>query len=215
MATLPEFKQRQIARRSTSDIDRLAKQYKASVDAMTGEYQTAFTGYQAGVAEKMKPFEAQMANYKDSLLPTYEAQKTAYQKRLDDYNVLLADLNKNPVIEKQGTRTVMQPVPFIPPIGTGGAGPAGGGGVGGPQFMPVDEQYTYYEKRPIPKFTDKAPLTPAIPVSPDIPAFDSSQFDAQKGQAESTFNREVGERRAAKLGAVSRRGARPLLSGVK
>ena len=211
MATLPEFKQRQIARRSTSDIDRLAKQYKASVDAMTGEYQTAFTGYQAGVAEKMKPFEAQMANYKDSLLPTYEAQKTAYQKRLDDYNVLLADLNKNPVIEKQGTHTVMEPLPFIPPIGTGGAGPAGGG----PQWTPVERPYTYYEERPIPKFTDKAPPTPAIPVSPEIAAFDSSQFDAKKGQAESTFKREVGERRAAKLGAVSRRGARPLLSGVK
>jgi len=49
MATLPQFKQRQIARRSTSDIDRLAKQYKSSIDAITGEYQTAFTGYQTGV----------------------------------------------------------------------------------------------------------------------------------------------------------------------
>ena len=58
MATLPQFKQRQLARRSTSDIDRLTKQYKANIDALTGEYQTAFTGYQAGVAEKMKPFEA-------------------------------------------------------------------------------------------------------------------------------------------------------------
>ena len=44
MATLPQFKQRQIARRKTSDIDRLAKQYKANIDALTGEYQTAFTG---------------------------------------------------------------------------------------------------------------------------------------------------------------------------
>ena len=65
MATLPQFKQRQIARRKTSDIDRLAKQYKANIDALTGEYQTAFTGYKAGVAEKMRPFEEQMAAYKE------------------------------------------------------------------------------------------------------------------------------------------------------
>ena len=97
MATLPQFKQRQLARRSTSDIERLAKQYQSNVEALTGEYQTAFTGYQAGVAEKMKPFEAQMATYKESLLPTYEAQKATYQKQLDDYNAVLAEIEKNPV----------------------------------------------------------------------------------------------------------------------
>lgn len=210
MATLPQYKQRQIARRSTSDIDRLAKQYKSSVDALTGEYQTAFTGYQAGVADQMKPFEAQMANYKDSLLPTYETQKTAYKKKLDDYNVLLADLEKNPLIERQGTRLEAELLPsFSPHLGPGGAGAAG------QQYGFVERPYTYYEERPIPKFTDKAPPTPAIPVSPEIAAFDSSQFDAKKGQAESAFKREVGERRASKISAVSRRNARPLLSGAK
>jgi len=208
MATLPQFKQRQIARRSTSDIDRLAKQYKSSVDALTGEYQTAFTGYQAGVAEQMKPFEAQMANYKDSLLPTYEAQKTAYQKKLDDYNATLAELEENPLIEKQGTRLEPVPLPSSPHLGPGGAG-------AGPQYGFVERPYTYYEERPIPKFTDKAPPTPAIPVSPEIAAFDSSQFDAKKGQAESAFKREVGERRAAKLGAVSRKMSRPMLRGAE
>jgi len=104
MATLPQFKQRQIARRSTSDIDRLAKQYKSNIDALTSEYQTAFTGYQAGVAEKLKPFEEQMATYKESLLPTYEAQKSAYQKKLDEYTATLAELEKNPVTERTGIK---------------------------------------------------------------------------------------------------------------
>jgi hypothetical protein len=202
MATLPQFKQRQIARRSTSDIDRLAKQYKSSVDAMTGEYQTAFTGYQAGVAEKMKPFEQQMKTYKESLLPTYESQKGEYQKKLDEYTKTLAEIDKNPTIEKTGTRLMVNPM--WNPMSNVPTGP-----------MNYEEEYTYYEERPIPKFTDKAPETPVLPIAPEVAAFDSTQFEAKKGQAESEFKREIGERRAAKLGAVSRKGARPLLSGAK
>jgi hypothetical protein len=202
MATLPQFKQRQIARRSTSDIERLAKQYKSSVDALTGEYQTAFTGYQAGVAEKMKPFEAQMATYKESLLPTYEAQKADYIKKLDDYTKLLADIEKNPTIERTGTEIVYVASPISDPNGM-------------PVWAPMEQQYTYYENRPIPKFEDKAPKAPEIPVAPEVAAFDSTQFAAKKTEAESTFKREVGERRAAKIGAVSRRATRPLLSGAQ
>ena len=203
MATLPQFKQRQIARRSTSDIDRLAKQYKSNMDAITGEYQTAFTGYQAGVAEKMKPFEEQMKTYRESLLPTYESQKNLYKQKLDSYNEVLADLEKNPVVEKSGTRLIENPM-WNPMSTTEYTGP-----------MYFEEPYTYYEEKPIPKFTDKAPETPVLPIAPEVAAFDSTQFEAKKGQAESEFKRELGERRAAKLGAVSRKGARPLLSGAK
>lgn len=191
MATLPQFKQRQIARRSTSDIDRLAKQYKASVDAMTGQYQTAFTGYQAGVAEKMKPYEAQMATYKESLLPTYESQQALYKQKLDDYNKVLADIEKNPTIE----------VPFVP--------------TGGRFIKVIGSPPTQFVPKPIPKFTETAPTAPPIPVSPTVTPFDSTQFEAKKGVAEGEFKREIGERRAAKLGVVSRRGARPLLSGAQ
>jgi len=200
MATLPQFKQRQIARRSTSDIERLAKQYKSSIDALTSEYQTAFTGYQAGVAEKMKPFEAQMATYKESLLPTYEAQKAAYQKSLDDYNKLLADIEANPVIEATGIKEYK--VPRWGLFGLAG-------------YETKREPFTYYVPKEIPKFTEKAPDLPVAPTAPAIEEFDSSQFAAKKGEAESTFKREVGERRAAKLGAVSRKATRPLLSGAQ
>jgi hypothetical protein len=198
MATLPQFKQRQLARRSTSDIDRLAKQYKSSVDALTGEYQTAFTGYQAGVAEKMKPFEAQVAQYKESLLPTYEAQKAAYKKSLDDYNAVLADLEKDPVIARTGVKEVTSSHPLKWVLGK-------------KDYI----EYEYFEQKPIPKFKETAPVAPEIPVAPAIEEFDSSQFTAKKAEAEGTFKREIGERRAAKLGAVSRKATRPMLSGAQ
>lgn len=193
MATLPQFKQRQLARRSTSDIDRLAKQYKSAVEQMTGEYQTAFTGYQANVAEKMKPFEAELATYKESLLPTYEAQKTSYLKNLEDYNKLLADIEANPVTEAIGIKKVKK---FT---------------LGG--FKTKEEPFTYYIPREIPKFTETAPTPPATPMAPTVEPFESGQFAAKKEEVEGTFKRELGERRAAKLGAVSRRVTRPLLQG--
>ena len=190
MATLPQFKQRQLARRSTSDIERLAKQYQSSVDALTGEYQTAFTGYQASVAEKMKPFEAQMATYKESLLPTYEAQKVAYQAKLDDYNKVLAEIEKNPVTER--TERVVTGKTFF----------------GKKKYGDV----TFYDPKPIPKFTETAPDLPKVPMAPEIEQFDEGEFGTKRAAAESTFKREVGERRAAKIGAVSRKMTRPLLS---
>jgi hypothetical protein len=200
MATLPQFKQRQIARRSTSDIDRLAKQYKSAVDQITGEYQTAFTGYQTGVAEKMKPFEAELATYKESLLPTYEAQKTSYQKNLEDYNKLLADIEANPVTEATGIRQVKK-------------ARFGLGGLAGTETK--SEPFTYYIPREIPKFTETAPTPPATPMAPTVEAFDSGEFAAKKEEVEGRFKRELGERRAAKIGAVSRRMTRPLLQGEK
>lgn len=200
MATLPQFKQRQIARRSTSDIDRLAKQYKSNIDALTGEYQTAFTGYQAGVAEKMRPFEEQMATYKESLLPTYEAQKSAYQKKLDEYTATLAQLEKDPVIALTGYKEIKKPR-------YGLFGLAG--------YTTVRQPYTYYQEKPIPTFTEKAPTLPTAPVAPEIEKFDEGEFGTKRTAAESTFKREVGERRAARLGAVSRKMTRPMLRGAE
>jgi hypothetical protein len=203
MATLPKFKQRQLARRSTSDIDRLAKQYKSNVEAITGEYQTAFTGYQAGVTEKMKPFEEQMKTYRESLLPTYESQKNLYKQKLDSYNEVLADLERNPVVAKEGIKRIDNP--FWNPMNTTG--------YTGPMYW--EEPYTYYEERPIPKFTDKAPTLPTAPVAPEVEKFDEGEFGKKRAAAESTFKREVGERKAAKLGAVSRKMVRPMLKGAE
>lgn len=64
------------------------------------------------------------------------------------------------------------------------------------------------------KLTEKPPEAPQAPVAPEIPAFDTTEFDARRGQLESEFQRELGERRSARRRAVSRGGARPLLQGT-
>ena len=207
MATLPQFQMARLARRKSSDLDRLAKTYQEQIGNISGNMQTAFTGYQAKAAETNAPFEAARTNYTDTLLPSYEAQKAKYLSNLDAYNATLAEIQKNPTIEK--TRMMLVPE-------TNYAMTEGPGGVQQYQGTTTykQEQQKYYEPRAVPKFTEKAPAMPDIPQAPEIAAFDDAAFKEQLGQAEQTYKGEIGKRKAGRLNATSRNQARPLLSGA-
>jgi hypothetical protein len=200
MATQPQFQMAKMARRQSSDLERLAKAYQDQVGNISGNLQTAFTGYKAKAAETNAPYEKQMETYRNTLLPTYESQAAAYQQGLDKYNATLAEIAKNPTIKKTGTREVKTPR-------WGLWGLAG--------YDTRQENYTYYEPKPIPTFTEKRPVTPDIPVAPTIAAFDDAPFKQQLGQAEQNYQGEVGKRKAGRINATSRKEARPLLSGAK
>lgn len=199
MATLPDFRKRQLARRSTSDIGRLASQYKNAINAVTSEYQTAFKGYQSKVDVQMAPFNEAMAKYQNIDMPAYEAARATYQKNLDAYNTQLEELAKDPVVAKTGTMQWKEPR-------WGLFGLAG--------YETKSKEITYYEPKPVPKFEEKAPVAPSAPTAPTIETFDEGAFKAKREELQSQFSREVGERRAAKLGAVSRRATRPMLQGA-
>jgi hypothetical protein len=192
MAALPQFKQAQLARRSTSDIERLAAQFRSGVDSVTAEYQKAFGTYRQSAAEQLAPFEAAMSRYQTQDMPAYEAARAKYQKDLEAYNATLKAIEADPVTAK--TERV-----FV-----------GRTWYGKKKYQDV----TSYEPKAIPKFESKMPEIPGAPQAPTIAAFDDSQFKQKTQQLQSDLTREVGERRAAKLGAVGRRSARPLLQGV-
>ena len=195
MATLPEFKQRKLARRSTSDIGRLAEQYKSSIAGITGEYEKSFKTYQAGVAEKMRPYEAQVAQYKDVAVPTYESQQAAYKSNLDKYNKVVESIKADPITVTTGYREQKKT------------------NYQGWLFGQTEQvPYEIYTPKAIPKFEEVAPKAPDIPVAPDVGSFDQTAFDEKRKEVEGSFKREIGERRAAKIGAVSRKMTRPLLS---
>lgn len=230
MATLPQFKQRQIARRSTSDIDRLGKQYQSSIAGITGEYETAFSKYSTDVTEKQKPFEAAKKLYDEKYgsyltnLTQYNTSSADYQKSMDAY-LKKVDAAQETLVES-----------------TGPLGGANYFNINGQQVRTTDLQsdpkkYGFeYAVSPFdagrkgtkvwtlkPLVEGAAPVAPTNPgaftekppEAPVVPEFDSNQFAAKKTEAENTFKREVDERRAAKLGAVSRKGSRPLLSGAQ
>ena len=195
MATqLPQFTQRRMMRK-TSGIDRLATQFRKDVEQLTGEQQAALTQYQASVAEQMKPFEAATQQYQ-AQFSEYEKQAAAYKQRLGAFEAALADVRANPTI----TRTAYERVAR--------------GKVFGKEYGHYDVPYTYEEARPVPTFTEKAPVAPTAPTAPTIAAFDTGGFEQRREALQSGLQRELGERKAARMAAVSRRTSRPMLQGA-
>lgn len=68
-----------------------------------------------------------------------------------------------------------------------------------------------YEKKDVPAFTEKPPAAPQAPSAPQIEEFDSSKFQQNRAQLSQEFKREIGERKGARISAVGRRAARPLM----
>lgn len=192
MATMPEFMQRRLARRTGSDITRLAKTFTMQTGALADQYQSEFAKYQQMVAEKMAPYQSAVAEYQTRLEPAYQSQLTAYNERLAQYQQQLAEIAANPVTER-----VQREV-----IGRTWYGKKKYGNV------------TYFDPKPIPEFTEKAPDLPNLPQAPEVEAFSSEELKSRGKQIQSEFTREIGERKAARMGAVQRR-QRTLLGGVK
>lgn len=187
---LPEFMQRRLERRAGSNISSLANVFRQKTGALADQYESEFAKYQQMVAEKMAPYQAAVANYQTNLEPAYQTALRDYNTRLAAYQEQLAAIAADPVTERVQREVV------------------GRTWYGRREYGDV----TYYDPKPIPEFTERAPELPNIPQAPEVAQFDSSQLEAKSKQIKTDFTREVGERRAARLGAVQRR-SRTLLSG--
>lgn len=195
--------QKRMMVRKTSDLTRLAEQYKRNVQGMTGEYETAFANYEKQRAEAMAPYEAAVKRYKEVDMPAYEAATEAYKQRLEQYNQALADYEANPrekiadsFVEASKFGTIIQ-------IGKK---------VYGPKNLPAEYTVdglgagTVYRDRPAPKAPSGAPKAPSSPQAPQVAEFDDSAFEQKRGQLQQDYQREVGERKGARLNAVRRTG---------
>lgn len=193
MATrMPQFLARKVARRGGADITNLSAAYKAQSDALTSQYETEFDKYRQAVAEKMTPFQEALNQYQSVLEPKYQSALSAYNQKLADYQKQLAEISANPVTERVQREVV------------------GRTWYGKKEYGNV----TYYDPKPIPTFQEKAPELPTMPVAPEIAAFDTTQIEEKRKQIGTDFQREIGERKAGRIGAVQRK-SRTLLGGVK
>ena len=214
MAVLTEFQKKMAARRGTSSIDKLARQYQEQIKNITGEYETSFADYTKKRAETMAPFESATEQYKKDYA-AYEQNVAGYKGRLESYQTNLENLKKDPTetvsfYYQYDPRNSSFKQLVIPGVGT----------FGGVANTPMPKGYsmdygsnTLYRAKTLPKFTEAAPTAPTQPTAPDIPEFDVKPFEEKKALAEQTFKRETSERKAARLGAVSRKERRPLLAG--
>lgn len=202
---LTQFQMARVARKS-SDITRLASQYKNSVNDLSGQFQSSFDEYQKKRDEIMAPYNAATDKYKADF-STYETNLSDYKGKLADYQKRLADVTANP-LEKVNAQVIE------------GSRIGIRFNIDGKLYRPSDlpEGYTVegrnlYKARSAGTFDAKAPTAPEVPTAPTVEEFDSSQFDAKRAELDTGYKREVGERKSSRASAVSRKAARPLLQG--
>lgn len=206
MPMLPQFKIAQMSRRM-SDIDRLNLQYSKDIKGIAGEFEGDYAIYKKGVDAKMADYGKKFELYKQQDA-VYQNDLNAYKKRMSDYQAMLEDIRNNP-LEKvnAGVSKVRGNTIFdvngqkITSLAAAQAG-----------YTVIGDEL--FRKRDIPKFTEAAPVAPDVPAVPKIDKYDDSKFKAKSAATDMVFRREVGERKDARMTAVSRKSARPLLSGV-
>lgn len=221
MASAPTiYQKKQAARRATADIERLAKTYQSGLFDVVQQQQNAFTGWQAQSDRAMAPYVASVNQYTNVAFPAYqsqvaqynaamaayEQQAAAYRERLNAFQTSLRDfevsLQQEPVVQRQTGRGVIAQVRAA---------------------AEQSERASQASQRAIPTFTEQPPAAPTIAMPtpptppgapPSVPGFDSAPFAAKRGELETTFKREVGERKAAKQNVVMRRVNRGMLQGA-
>ena len=147
-------------------------------------------------------YQQQLAQYNQAI-STYEQQAAAYRERLNAFQASLKTFEAS-----------LQPEPVVQP--------QTGGGLIAQVRAAVEqsERASQASQRVIPTFTEQAPTAPAISMPtppappgapPPIASLDVTPFAAKRGELETTFKRELGERKSAKQNVVMRRMGRPML----
>lgn len=219
---------RAMRRRKTSNIDRLAQQYQKDISALTGDYEKSFMGTQAEREKQMQPYAAASEQYKTAMAD-FETQAAAYRGSLDEYQGKIKAFEKDPFERitvptakynfRAGSYDLNIPgrgvVNFnnLPDYEIESIGREVKINKGRTPDMAYDIVLKREAKTPDP-FTEKAPTAPKAPEMPELAGFDEQKFQTRRGELDTVFKREVGERKAARLGAVSRRTARPMLQGA-
>lgn len=208
--------QKRMMLRKQSDLTRIAEQYKKNIEAMTGQYQSEFAAYQKQRDELMAPYEAAVKQYREVQMPQYESAAAAYRQRLENFNNSLSDYEANPE-QRQAVFQIVGGSPAawqVKNLSTGKVGQMPSSAIDDLISQGYEQDGSTFYKvttRAVPKFNEKAPVAPAAPTAPQLPEFDQEKFEQQRAQLQTSYQREVGERKGARLAAVSRRTSRPLL----
>lgn len=211
--------QKRMMVRKSSDLTRLAEQFKKDIEKSTGEYESAFAGYQKQREEAMAPYEIASKQYKEIQMPAYESAKAAYEEKLNKFNEALSGFQPKAKIEApfRLSLDLLNPKKAPEQIWTIDGKKISSSNL--PEGYSVEVApagtknrfYDLYKDNPVPTFSEKAPSAPSAPQAPQIAGFDETQFEQKRTQLQQGFQREVGERKGARLAAVGRRGARPLM----
>lgn len=218
-STKSKYNQTLFARRKTSDIQRLASQYQKQATGLTGEYETAFADYQKKSSEQLAPFEQAMKQYQEVENPAYESAKSAYEQRLNAFNESLSNFQPKTKIDASfelagGGRGELYQIWNIDGKKISSKNlPSGYSAEVAPKGT-KNRLYDLYKDNPVPTFSEKAPSAPTAPTAPKIEAFNEEPFARRREELQTTYQRELAERKSARLGAARRGSTRPMLQGA-
>lgn len=220
------------------------KDWTAQTKAVLDPYEAAvtkyttqdFPAYQSQVLAANTAFQQQSQAYAQTMA-TYDQQVAAYTQRLNAYNATLADIAANPTERANATSVDMGRTGTAYNIGgqlySANNLPSG-------YFIenvtiqemvrgrPTNvSQAQLFKTRDVPVFSEAPPQAPTIsaptlslpsppsaPTSPQLPTFETGQFAQKRDELGKTYEREVGERKAAKQNVVMRRMNRGMLQGA-
>lgn len=195
------------------DIARLQSEFEKQMLELNERQSKAFAEYTKQTGATMAPYEAQMASYTGTLLPEYERQVKDYNIALKAYQDQVAAELAKPVDYDQPTQ--YRVIPNQQQVGE--SNPFMFGGFMNAPIMAGPTEGTTFEAVPIfdvPKFTKTAPVMPEAPKAPTLAAFDTAQYQTEASQLQERLQRQLGERRGARLAATRRQPRSGLMAGV-
>jgi hypothetical protein len=187
----------------------MSEDYKRQIAGLTSEYERSFAEYQRSVDEKMAPYQEQVARYQNEAQPQFEEAMAGYTGRFEEYLKNLQSVYDNPLEKVNAQRRRIGRNQHIIQYKINGEWVS---------ERNLPEGYTsdngLYRKRKTPKFNETAPTAPEVPLAPEVPSFDGSQFEQRRNQLQEGFKRETAERRGARMNAVQRGRGRGMLQGA-
>ena len=215
------YQRRMAARRKQTPIQKLQEEYQQQIQALGQERETAYSAYRAETDPVRSEYQKLLEDF-NKASTQYSSQAAKYAEGLASYQKELADypafVRKTvPYYTKRGGFFgTGRKVAYVSATGQslesyltarGGALVSGGGGSGGTAV------YQIPNPAPKPTFGMEKPVAPTEPKVPEIAEFETEPYTQRAGQIKTRYEREIGERRAGRTAAVSRRRARPLLRG--
>jgi hypothetical protein len=205
-------------KRRTGEVDRLTKQFQQQTSGLLGEYG-------AEIEKKKSEYDTRMAEF-NKTNETYKQKLSDYQSILKDIEEKRGDWIPVPIVRYRqsyrhgGPDVAIYDIPrdfvsvhgqttFPSQEGLGGHKSFDSLGTQGIRTKVENGQgYVERQKRIPAPFTEKAPVAPE---APDLKM--AEEMQTRKKSLSSDYEREIAERKAGRVGSVSKRAqSRPMLS---
>jgi hypothetical protein len=170
-----------------------AKRKTSDIQRLAAQYQKQDIGltgeYETAFANYEKNLAEQMLPYEEQMRQYKEVASPAYEAATEKYNQDFENY--------KGALAAWEEKPYTEEIRRSSGG----------------SKAVYQTPIPMPKFNKKAPKAPTAPTAPTITEFDDAPFQQRKEELKTTYQRELSERKSARLGATRRQSSRPMLQG--